>query len=129
VPAELNNYGEDVFLSPDDEPPNRKPKRGRRRVARLQPLPGIFVRVPLQWLCNPCREHIFKPEGRLFLYLLHHSRWGQRGVMLTSAAAAEIGLSRYAMYRAIEQLERKGWVRVIRRPGCALEVWPIVPAA
>jgi hypothetical protein len=125
----------DVFLDPDDEdqiPPNRAnraPERLENQGGRLQlpRLPGLYARVPLQWLTNPCREDVFEPEARLFLYLLLRSRWGQRGVHLTNAVATEIRISALVKRRALGRLERKGWVRVERHPGHgAPTVWPIV---
>jgi hypothetical protein len=116
-----------VVLGPDDEPPNRRHKVTRQRVGRLPPLPGPHVRVPLQWICQPRQDkYLFRPSFRLFLYLLYRSYWGQRGVALTADVTAEIGLSRWAGYRALSLLEREKWVRVERRPGHALVVWPIV---
>jgi hypothetical protein len=113
-----------IFLGPDDEPPNRARKKARTRVGRLPPLPGPHVRVLTQWLSHPRREHVFQAEQRLFLYVLYRSHWGQLGVTLTRAAIAEIGAPRRTLYDAICRLERKGWIRVERRPGRVLVVWP-----
>jgi hypothetical protein len=128
VPANLTDY-EGAILAPDDEPPNRSHRKDHRRIERLRPLPGPYVRVPIQWLCNPCRTHVFAPEARLFLYVLYRSHWGQRGVAMTRAVVTEIGVPRETARDALGQLARKGWVRVERRPGHALIVWPIVLAA
>jgi hypothetical protein len=119
----------DIILGPDDEPPNRARKRRQGRVERLRSLPGPYVRVPIQWLCKPCRDHVFRPKERLFLYVLYRSHWGQRGVALTDAVIAEIGISRWNAYKILERLERKGWLRVERQPGRSRVMWPAVLAA
>jgi hypothetical protein len=79
--------------------------------------------VPILW------RPVFEPVARLFLYVLYRSHWGQRGVALTSAFIAEIGLSRWAASRALARLERKKVVRVDRRPGQAVVAWPKVLSA
>jgi hypothetical protein len=127
VPVKPND--KDVFLGPDDEPPNRSRKTAKRSVTRLRPLPGAFVRVPIQWLCKPGRRHALRARERVFLYLLFRSHWGQRSVTLTAAVAAEIGVTERTRRRALDQLERSGWVRVERQPGCALVARPIVLSA
>jgi hypothetical protein len=124
VPVELKD--EDIFLGPDDEPPNRPRRAGRRRVERLRPLPGPYVRVPVQWLVKPHFVSSFNAEGRLHLYLLYRSHWGQREVRVTEVLAAEIGLLRRTCQDALAQLERKGWVRVERHKGRAPVVLPVV---
>jgi DNA-binding MarR family transcriptional regulator len=99
-------------------------------MERLRPLPGPHVRVPLQWLTKPGREHAFEPEQRLLLYVLYRSYWGQRGVKLTNAVAGEIGMSRTTKTRVLGRLERKGWIRIERSaPHEAPIVWPIVLSA
>jgi len=62
----------------------------------------------------------------LFLYLLYRSYWGQRGVVVTNATAAELGISARRKQQIIVQLESTGWVRVQREGRRALVVWPIV---
>ncbi len=126
MPADLH---EDVFLGPDDEPPNRPRRKGRRPVGRLLPLPGAYVRVPMQWLCKPCRKHILPPEARLFFYVLYRSHWGQRDVVVTDQVAAEVGIASRTKRKLLAQLERAGWVRIERhaRHGAPV-VWPIVIA-
>ena len=117
---------ENETLGPEDEvPPNRRPKQ-RQETRRLPHLPGPHVRVPLQWIQNPCRPHIFATPTRLFLYLLYRSYWGQRGVVVTNATAAELGISARRKQQIIVQLESTGWVRVQREGRRALVVWPIV---
>jgi hypothetical protein len=119
-----------IVLGPDDEPPKRVRKTTRRQVNRLQPLPGPYVRVPIQWLCKPGREHIAPPEMRLFLYVLYRSHWGQRGVVLTNAAASEVGVEPRTKQKALGRLKRKGWVRTERHSSHkAPLVWPIVLTA
>jgi hypothetical protein len=122
----LNN----VFLDPEDERPNRAKKRSRRRVTSLRPLPGPFVRVPLQWLTKPVKKHIAPSRTRLFFYLLYRSHWGQRGVVVTDQVAAEVGVEASRKRRILTQLAHDGWIRVERRTtNSAPVVWPIVVAA
>lgn len=102
--------------------------RRRGRAKRLQSLPDMFVRVPLQWLVKPCRPHLFEPKTRLFLYVLYKSHWGPRGVRLTDAFALEIGMPGRTKREAITRLERDGWVRVERTDFLAPVVWPIAIA-
>jgi hypothetical protein len=45
------------------------------RAKRLQPLPGAYVQVPMQWLLSPIKEHVFEPEARLFLLVLYRSHY------------------------------------------------------
>jgi hypothetical protein len=119
----------DTTVLADDEalPPRRHKKAIRQPVARLSPLPGPYVRVPIQWICQPRRgKYLFRPEWRLFLYVLYRSHWGQVGVSITSAFRAEIGVSRNGAYRILERLERQGQMRVERLAGHALVAWPIV---
>jgi hypothetical protein len=114
----------------DPEEPVEEPPRKRRRADRLRPLPGPYVRVPIQWLTNPCRPHLSGAEWRVFLYVVYRSHWGQRGVALTATIAAELGLlTRYARYQTAASLERKGWLRVERHGQQLLILWPIVIAA
>jgi hypothetical protein len=122
MPDSLNL--DDIVLGPDDEPPNRakrKDKRGgrpgRKRVAEpLQELSEPFVRVPIPWLTDPCRQRAFPPEVRLLLYLLFRSRWGRHGVGVTNEFIAEVGISERTTQRALVRLERKGLIRVERHP-------------
>jgi hypothetical protein len=123
MPVRPNDDG--VFLGPDDEAPNRV-RTGRRRVERLRPLPGAYVRVPIQWLHQPVGEPVFRSRERLFLYVLYRSHWGQRGVALTATMLAEIGISGWNAYKLVAQLKRTGRLRVDRGPGRALVVRPVV---
>jgi hypothetical protein len=128
VPANPNDF-EGEFLGPDDEPPNRPQSKNRKRAERLRPLPGAYVRVPIQWLCKPVREHVFPPEARLFLYVLYRSHWGQREVLVTDKVAAEVGVEPRQKRRHLLQLQREGWIRIERRtPHGAPVVCPIVIA-
>lgn len=88
------------------------------------------MRFPMQWLLKPVKKHVLGTEARLFLLVLYRSHWGQRGVKLTDAVAAEVGVASSTKRVAVSQLERKGWIRVERHPGFeAPVVWPIVVAA
>lgn len=127
MPADLTDY-EDVFLGPDDEPPNRLKRKGRGPVERLRPLPGAYVRVPIQWLCKPYRKRGFPPETRLLLYVLYRSHWGQRSVVVTDQVAAEVGIASRYKRQLLVQLERVGWIdrQASHRHGAPVVWWPIV---
>jgi hypothetical protein len=110
----------------DESPPQ---KQTRQRVGRLRPLPGPHVRVPMQWILKPHRESPFTAEAALFLLILYRSHWGQRGVKLTDAVAAELQISPRTRRQALSRLESKGWVRVEHRARLAAPtVWPMVLA-
>lgn len=97
---------------------------------RLRRLPVWFVRIPVSWFngSDP-RPYPFEGErGRLFLFLLHLSRWGQRPVTLTSAVTAQLGQSRWDRSRHLKRLEADGWVHVVREGHKAMVVRPIVLA-
>src|SRR5215469_9104305 len=83
-----------------------KPQR-----ARMRQICDPFVRVKLSWITDP---GLFTARGRLFLWLLHQSRWGQHEVRVTAARAAEIGISARNQSRHVRQLEGDGRVRVNR---------------
>ena len=100
----------------------------RPGAGRMRPLSTSFVRVPLRWFTDDPRPCPFGQRERLFLLLLHLSRWGQRPVTLTSAVAQQIGLSRTERWRYLEQLEVGGWVHVERDGRKAVVVCPITSA-
>jgi hypothetical protein len=107
----------------DDEPaPPAQPKR-RNRAGRLPHLPTHFIRVPVPWLT---RSGLFEPGQRLFLLLLYKSHWGQKGVRLTNALAAEVGISSRTKARALQRLLQAGLVRVEQHGRQAPTVWPKV---
>ena len=126
MPASPIDY-DDMFLGPDDEPPNRSRRNSQKPVERLLPLPGHFARVPIQWLCKPHRKGGFPAQTRLLLFVLYRSRWGQRGVVVTDKMAAEVGIVPRTKRKLLAQLERAGWFRIERhiRHGAPV-VWPSV---
>jgi hypothetical protein len=130
ISPELAAILDSTVLADDEALPVR---RGRKAIhqpaARLSPLPGAFARVPIQWLRKPGRDHIFRPQERLFIYLLYRSHWGQRGVPLTDALITEIGITRRNAQKIVQNLTRAGWVRVEQQPGHLSVVWPVVLAA
>jgi DNA-binding transcriptional ArsR family regulator len=105
-------------------------KRARHPGAeRMRPLPTTFVRVPVSWFTDDPRPYAFVGQrGRLLFLLLHLSRWGQRPVILTSAVAERIGLSRSETWRHLARLEADGWVRVVRDGQKAVTVHPVIIA-
>jgi hypothetical protein len=94
-------------------PPVQSPQRapGGKRMARIPP---GWVRVCVPWFTTAERPCPFGQRERLFLLLLHMSRFGARPVNLTSAATEGIGLSRKERWRYLQQFEADGWVRVER---------------
>jgi hypothetical protein len=103
--------------------------RGKsRRVQRLQPLPGPYVRAPIQWMQRPDKPRPASPEDRLFFYLLYKSHWGQKEVRVTNELAAEIGVPASTKRWALGRLVKDGVVRVVRReePSHVLVVIPLV---
>jgi len=101
-------------LEPTEPAASAPAARGKpRRAQRLQPLPGPYVRVPLQWLLKPHKP--FPRDTRLLLYLLYKSHWGQKEVRVTNELAAELGMSKWAKNRNIAQLARDDWLRIVRR--------------
>jgi hypothetical protein len=110
---------------PEKEPP---PKRARRRAARLQPLPGAWTRVPIQWLTTQSRgAYPISAQGRLWLYLLWKSHWGQKGIKFTDKVGAELGIPGRTRRGCIRRLERAGWVRVEQESRLGtMTVWPLV---
>lgn len=102
----------DILLDPESEDGDAAANRQRDRAQQLQPLPGPFARVPLQWLLKPHKPSPYRPQERLFTYLLYRSHWGQRAVALTDELAAEIGIDPSTKRRIVRRLERDGWLRV-----------------
>jgi hypothetical protein len=97
----------------------------RSAAERLHRLPTAFVRVPVSWFTTDPRACPFGQRERLFLLLLHLSRWGQRPVTLTSAVAKPIGLSRQHRLQVLNQLEADGWVQITHHGRRTLVVCPI----
>jgi hypothetical protein len=113
------------------ESQNSQQQRPKRPSAEhMRRLPMLFVRVPVSWFTGddprPCPFE--GPRGRLFLLLLHLSRWGQRPVILTTTVAEQIGLSRAVRWKHLRQLERDRWVAIERNGNKAVVVRPIVLA-
>ena len=107
-----------------EEPPEPAPKAVGAKTGKLRKLPDPFVRVRVAWLTEP---GLFGPKERLFLWLLHASRWGQRKVKLTADKTAEIGITSGHQSRYVRELERGGWVSVEQpRPRAALIVTVLV---
>jgi hypothetical protein len=96
------------------------------RPKRLKRLPSHFVRVPLPWLLTPRAGCPIEPGARLFLYVLYRSHFGQRGVKVTTATAAQFGLSARTKNRCFEAWENAGWIRTERTGRGSPIIWPIV---
>ena len=120
---------EGTFVELDEDDPLAEPATRsavRHRPQPLKRLPTHFARVPLLWFTKPPRKHLFGPRQRLFLLLVYRSHFGQRGVRLTNALAAEIGISRRSKHKCLQRLEDDGWIRVERDGQQVPTVWPIV---
>ena len=112
----------------DDEPDNVEatPANKPAKPERLKRLPVAFGRVPIAWLSDGPWPSPFDAQGRLLIYLLYRSRWGQRGVKLTNAVAAELGMTPRTKQRCLLRLEQAGRVRVERTDHGAPVAWAIV---
>ena len=109
-------------LLPPSSPPHP-------HVERLRRLPEPFVRVPVSWFTTDPRPYPFEgPRGRLFLLILHLSRWGRKSVTLTESITHQIGVSRQNKWKLLRQLERDRWIVIERDGNKAVAVRPIVVA-
>jgi hypothetical protein len=96
----------------DPADPNLRPK-GATRKARWR---KQFVRVPWVWV-NRLKDARHIGTYRVALHLLYeHWRNGGRSVVLPNGALKETGVSRWAKWDALRELERLGLVAVERRP-------------
>ena len=115
---------------PEDEPglpATGEGSRKRRRLQRLPALPCDWTRVPIPWLTTPRKAYLCGPRERLHFLIVWKSHWGQQGVKLTAALAAEIGLSLWAARWHAVRLARDGWVRLEHEGSShATIVWPLV---
>jgi hypothetical protein len=122
----------DAILDPEPEdepgpPATSKGHRKRRRLQRLPALPCDWTRVPIPWLTKPRKAYLCGPRERLYFLVVWKSHWGQKGVKLTTALTAEIGLSLWAARWHAARLARDGWVRLeYEGPSHATVVWPLV---
>jgi len=75
-----------------------------------------FIKVPRMW--QKCLADI-EADGstyRLALYLLDRAAWSEQ-VPLGNRVLVKHGISRWAKWRALEQLRRIGLISVESRPG------------
>jgi hypothetical protein len=91
-----------------DDEDEAETKLPRTRMPHLR---DRFVRVKEAWIED---RSLFTAKGRLFLQLLHESRWGQREVRVTATGAAKIGITHRHQSRYVRELERDGRVSVDR---------------
>jgi len=125
---EIDQFDPEHFrLEPAPEAPTL-PRPTKRRVGRIPRLNENYVRVPASWFTGGPRQSPFDQRGRLFLLLLHLSRFGARPVVLTSSVVKQLGITRQRRLQIIEQLEADGWVQITRDGRRALAVCPIVNA-
>src|SRR4051812_27109637 len=86
-------------------------KSNKRKMPRLPP---GYVRVPVSWFMTYQRPCPFGQRERLFLWLLHETRFGTRSVTLTSNVIKNVELSRQERWRYLKQFEADGWVCIER---------------
>jgi hypothetical protein len=79
--------------------------------------PG-FVKVPVIWIDKLAGQGA-SVYAVAFLLLHLNFKSYQRTFKLTNTAMERLKLSRFAKYRALDQLERLGLISVERRPGKA----------
>jgi hypothetical protein len=109
----------------DDLPNDTLPPKSK--TSRLSRSPVPFVRVPISAVSD--ERFGIEPRTRLWLLLLHESRWGKREVELTAMLAAKAGLSRWTKSRLAHDLERRGLIRIKRNGhNSALKIAVIDPA-
>ena len=119
----------------DGETRTRKPdkQQNKRRPERTPPFPEQFVRLPVSWFIGRDRPGPFgDPCSRLFLLILHLSRWGRLSIPLTDAVVSQVGISRQNKWKLLRRLEKDGWIVVERDGNKAVVAYPILytgPAA
>ena len=123
-----NTASEPTVAAPSEASVIQLPQPKRRGVARPARLSAPFVRVPVSWFTTDPRPCPFGQRERLFLLLLHLSRWGQRPVTLTTAVVKEIGLSRAERWRHLRRLEAERWITIERDGNKSVVVHPVVIA-
>jgi hypothetical protein len=117
-PEEAAELERNCLLDPEPLDPATPAPAARgmpRRAQRLQPLPGPYVRVPLQWILKPHKPWPSRQGCRLLLLLLYKSHWGQKPVRVTNALAAETGIPERTKEHCIHQLAKAGWLRIDQR--------------
>jgi hypothetical protein len=117
----------------EDEQEQARPADGeyhkRPNAERMRRLPESFVRVPVSWFTTDPRPYPFEgPRGRLFLLILHLSRWGTRPVVLTDTITRQVYVSRQNKWKLLRRLEKDRWIVVERDGNKAAIVRPIVIA-
>lgn len=92
----------------------------RAATSHTKPMGPFFVKGPMdwRWLCATGRVPGKALHVAVTLYLLMGLRKGT-SVKLGRKHLSEIGVSRYAAYRALKAMERAGLVAVVRQRGSA----------
>jgi hypothetical protein len=131
---DLAKLEKELLTDDDVMPPNTARKTTPPKARKTKPpkarllgrLSVYFVRVPVEWLKQaPAYGVVFPPRTALFLYVWFRSHEGRRGVKVTDAETAELGISARRKRQVISELEAAGLVRVERQKGRTMTVWPI----
>lgn len=116
----------DLLINGNGDPLDEEVVATGVRTSRLPRMTVKFLRIPLLWIAD---ERLFSPNSRLFLLLLHESRWGQRQVILTTAKAAMAKVSSRHKLRCLRQLEEAGLVRIDQVGHASAIVTVLLPPA
>jgi hypothetical protein len=119
--------GKDPFDLGNLQLPDEVRVLGSMAAAKIERRRQHFVRVPNSWVEELRRaRHI--STYRVALHLLYR-HWKKAGEVapLSNVALAEVGVTRWEKWRALEELERLGLVEVRRRPRQAPLVKLILP--
>jgi hypothetical protein len=93
----------------------RPPPEVEAAQPKLQRRPGrLFAQVELAWLIDPRFQRLSNSTLRLYLLLQIRTIRGSRAVRLTNQIASEAGVDRHHKSRRLRQLEKIGFVRVVR---------------
>ena len=105
-------------VSEFEVPPEVAEKRIVEQQERIRPSvrtprsDKLFVKVPIRYLIN--HRYPLSPHGRMWLWLLFKTKWGQRSVLFTSEDAEMLGVFHNKM-RELRRLEAKGLIRITTR--------------
>jgi hypothetical protein len=108
---------------PDDDPDEAKLARLRLPDPKLSPLPAKRTKWSRQGFVKMSNAaavagyHALGCPGALVWHHIHYRVWaeGVPTVPLANRTLADMGVSRYVKYRALQSLERAGLIRVEHR--------------
>ena len=107
--ADLNQLRLDPEIAAVVNRPGPKQARARSKRQREQ-----FVMVPWSWIKR--LKDARRPASHMVGYLVLYEHWktGGQPVPITTVALRPFGVSRWAKWRALKELERLGLIRVQR---------------